>query len=66
MITGDHHTTAAAVARRLGLDDFLAEVLPAQKAAEIAHLEAKGRTVAMAGDGINDALCWPRLMSASR
>jgi P-type Cu+ transporter len=55
MITGDHHTTAAAVARRLGLDDFVAEVLPNQKAAEISRLQAEGRTVAMAGDGINDA-----------
>jgi P-type Cu+ transporter len=55
MITGDNRTTAAAVARRLGLDDFLAEILPGQKAAEISRLQAEGRIVAMAGDGINDA-----------
>jgi Cu+-exporting ATPase len=55
MITGDHHTTAEAVARKLGLVDFRAEVLPGQKAAEIKRLQAEGHVVAMAGDGINDA-----------
>ena len=55
MITGDHRTTAEAVARKLGLDDVRAEVLPDQKAEEIKRLQAEGRIVAMAGDGINDA-----------
>jgi P-type Cu+ transporter len=55
MLTGDSRTTAEAVSRRLGLDDFRAEVLPDQKAKEIERLQAEGRIVAMAGDGINDA-----------
>ena len=55
MLTGDSRTTAAAVARKLGLDDVLAEVLPDQKAATIQKLKSEGRHVAMAGDGINDA-----------
>jgi P-type Cu+ transporter len=55
MMTGDSKTTAAAVARKLGLDDVIAEVLPDQKAEHVARLQAQGRRVAMAGDGINDA-----------
>jgi Cu+-exporting ATPase len=55
MLTGDSRTTATAVARKLGLDDVLAEVLPDQKAATIQKLRSEGRRVAMAGDGINDA-----------
>jgi P-type Cu+ transporter len=55
MLTGDNRTTAEAVARRLGLDEVRAEVLPDQKAKEIKRLQAVGRIVAMAGDGINDA-----------
>ncbi|MEZ5541431.1 MAG: heavy metal translocating P-type ATPase [Pseudomonadota bacterium] len=55
MLTGDSRVTAAAVARALGIDRFEAEVLPDQKAAVVARLQAEGRIVAMAGDGINDA-----------
>jgi Cu+-exporting ATPase len=55
MLTGDNRTTAEAVARRLGIDDILADVLPGQKADAIKRLQAQGRVVAMAGDGINDA-----------
>lgn len=55
MMTGDNATTANAVAKKLGLDDVIAEVLPDRKAAHVAHLQALGRSVAMAGDGINDA-----------
>ncbi len=55
MLTGDHAATAAAIAKRLGLEDFRAEVTPQDKADVIAALKAQGRVVAMAGDGINDA-----------
>ena len=55
MITGDNPTTAAAVAHELGLEEFRAELLPDQKAAEITRLKSEGRIVAMGGDGINDA-----------
>jgi P-type Cu+ transporter len=55
MLTGDNRTTADAVARRLGIDEVIPEVLPDQKAATIKHLQDEGRIVAMAGDGINDA-----------
>jgi Cu+-exporting ATPase len=55
MLTGDNRTTAMAVAKRLGIDDVIAGVLPDQKATEIKRLQAEGRFVAMAGDGINDA-----------
>lgn len=55
MLTGDSKTTAQAVARRLQIDDVQAEVLPDQKTAVIKQLQAEGRIVAMAGDGINDA-----------
>jgi Cu+-exporting ATPase len=55
MATGDSRTTAAAVARKLGLDAFEAEVLPASKVDVVKRLQAAGRIVAMAGDGINDA-----------
>jgi Cu+-exporting ATPase len=55
MLTGDNRTTAEAVARKLGIDDVIPEVLPDQKADVIRRLQHEGRTVAMAGDGINDA-----------
>jgi Cu+-exporting ATPase len=55
MLTGDSRTTAEAVARRLRLDDVIAEVLPDQKADVVKRLQRQGRFVAMAGDGINDA-----------
>jgi len=55
MLTGDSRSTADAVARELGIDEALAEVLPADKAGHVKRLQAEGRKVAMAGDGINDA-----------
>ena len=55
MVTGDNRGTAQAVARRLGIDDFRAEVLPQQKGEIVKELQREGRVVAMAGDGINDA-----------
>ena len=55
MLTGDNKTTAQAVARRLGITEVEAEVLPDQKSAVVAKLQKEGRSVAMAGDGVNDA-----------
>jgi len=55
MLTGDNRATADAVGRAVGIDAIEAEVLPDQKAAVVARLQQEGRTVAMAGDGINDA-----------
>ena len=55
MLTGDSRLTAEAVAKKLGLDEVIAEVLPEQKGETVKRLQGEGRTVAMAGDGINDA-----------
>ena len=55
MMTGDNQRTAEAVARRVGIDEVLADVLPDQKQAKVEELKRAGRRVAMAGDGINDA-----------
>lgn len=55
VLTGDSRNTAEAVARKLGLEEVHAEVLPDQKATVVRDLQAKGRIVAMAGDGVNDA-----------
>jgi Cu+-exporting ATPase len=55
MLTGDNTTTARAIAGKLGISEFRAEVLPADKAAEVSRLKLAGGLVAMAGDGINDA-----------
>jgi Cu+-exporting ATPase len=62
MLTGDNRTTARAVARRLGITEVEAEVLPDQKGAVIERLTRQGRVVAMAGDGVNDA---PALAAAA-
>jgi len=62
MLTGDHRATAESVGRTLGIDEIKAEVLPTQKHEVVRSLQSEGRTVAMAGDGINDA---PALAAAS-
>jgi Cu2+-exporting ATPase len=61
MITGDSKAVAESVARRLGIDDVAAEVLPADKASAVRRFQAGGKKVAMVGDGVNDA---PALVTA--
>jgi P-type Cu+ transporter len=55
LLTGDNEATARAVAAEVGIDEVIAEVMPADKAAVVARLQSEGRTVAMVGDGVNDA-----------
>jgi P-type E1-E2 ATPase len=55
MLTGDSRRTAAAVAREAGIDAVVAEVMPEGKVEEVRRLQGEGRTVAMVGDGVNDA-----------
>jgi Cu+-exporting ATPase len=55
LLTGDNETTARGVAAEVGIDEVIAEVMPADKAAVVRRLQDEGRTVAMAGDGVNDA-----------
>ena len=55
MLTGDNPTTAAAIAKEIGISNYKAGMLPQNKQAEVARLQAEGKIIAMAGDGINDA-----------
>jgi Cu2+-exporting ATPase len=62
VITGDSRAVAESLARRIGIDDVAAEVLPVDKASAIEHFQASGKRVAMVGDGVNDA---PALATAN-
>jgi Cu+-exporting ATPase len=62
MLTGDNSLTAQAIARELGIEKFEAEILPGKKSQVVKELQSQGRTVAMAGDGVNDA---PALVQAN-
>jgi len=55
MITGDNHRTAASIAAEIGIDQFVAEVMPGEKAEQVRRFQEQGKTVAFVGDGINDA-----------
>jgi Cu+-exporting ATPase len=66
LLTGDNRITAAAVAKKLGIDQVEVEVTPDQKASLVKRLQSDGHFVAMAGDGVNDAPRSRRLTSASR
>lgn len=66
MLTGDNPGSARTVASAVGISDFRAQVLPADKAKVVAALKKGGKTVAMVGDGINDAPHWRRRTSVSQ